>query len=444
MLVPAGAFGAGTVTLRVDAGVDGLVKSDRWVPVHVRIHDTSANRSADLVVSWGDVTLSRRVSVGAGSERAFELFVRSPEPREAIRISLESDGRSLAAADATVRVLDQAETVTLCIVPAAATVDTSGCSATLTPDALPHSLRGYEVVDRVRWPGGDAGVSPDRRDALRQREMLQRLDRSGDLSLVPQPARPVLASGLVPESARLAALVLGAYACALCAIGLVAVRRWPRTRHALAVLPIAAVTGSAAVAAIGHAGPGQAVQWHHSSLLQQIPGTSVSILTSRATAVFPARDSYAFEVPLADGALETLSTGTQGGRRENEDGVPSLTGSWPLGARQAFALEGFVAEQPLGVRTHGNRVEVTNRLAHPLDRCRFGDGFATRTVGRLDAGATIVGERTGDALGPLFICTMSDLPVMPHEASRPIDARGTTTVVAYGMPPASEEPTLTP
>src|SRR6185503_15477031 len=108
------------------------------------------------------------VTLSPGSRKTFELYLRTTDPRGAIDVRLQSDGRDLAAASAPVRVLGADDRVTVCVLAdAASLVDSTACTVTVLARALPRSPRGYEVADDVVWPGTRAGVTPEQDAALR-------------------------------------------------------------------------------------------------------------------------------------------------------------------------------------------------------------------------------------------------------------------------------------
>jgi hypothetical protein len=428
MGAPASARSADTLSVRAEAGLGGLVKSDRWVPVRIAVESAGPDAVADLEISWGDARVSRRVALASAGSRAMEIYVRTSHGESAVRVALRSDGRERHAVDVPVRVLDQDEMVTICIVPSG-TLDAPGCSAVLTPDTLPTSPRGYEAADAVIWPAGDVPLPRDRRDALEQWHALRALDRSGDLSLTPGPTRPSLGTGLPADTARRVTVAASVYAVCLLLTGLIAARLG--ASWAFAALMLMTSAGAAGAAWLGRLGPGHGIQLHHTSLLQQIPGTRASMLTSKGIAVFPALDAFQIELGASDSAVETAAAAGPPVQQVNEAGHPVLSGRFGLGARQPFAIEGIVRTQLLELTFEGTRARATNLIDRPLHDCRFGDGFEPRGIGHLPPGATAEAEQTGEGQGPVLTCRLAELPVPMMDSRYRVQNAGLTTVAVY-------------
>jgi hypothetical protein len=179
----------------------------------------------------------------------------------------------------------------------------------------------------------------------------------------------------------------------------------------------------------------------HSSLLQQIPGTTGSLLTVRGIVEFPAADRYALSVPLADGTIEAGTSSRRADELFGEDGSPMLRGTYGLGGRQAFTVEGVSDLQPLVVDESGGRARVANRSDRVLENCLFGDGFDGTAPAVLQPGASMTAGRHGDGTGPLVTCTLRDAPLVPFLADgRTVHSTGRTLVAAYRARPDDARP----
>jgi hypothetical protein len=433
LLAAASPSSAGTVAVRAVAGLGGIVKTDRSVPVRIVIDYSGPETTGELSVSWGDARITRRVVLASSGRQSFEVYLRSSEGEDAVHVRLSAPDAEPQSVNAPVRVLDQDEEVTLCIVSPGED-DTAGCSAALAADALPTSPRGYEAADHVIWLRDDVPLSPERGDALKQWSALRDLDRNGDLGVTPQPARPGLPPGLAAGSARLVTTLTGLYAAALLGIGLAVAVRREKAARAMVALTITIASGSAAAAALGRVGPGRSIRVHHSSLMQQIPGTGASVLTTRAIAVFPSADTFQLELAANDATLEVATASGRAEQELTDEGHPLLSGRFGLGGRQSFAVEAIVAMHPLDVTIEGTAVRATNVGNAPLYDCSFGDGFSARTVGTLPPGASVTAELVADGIGPVVTCTLPDMALPMVNARYPVERIGATTVVAYALP----------
>jgi len=440
-LVAASIAPARGATLDAAAGLGGLAKAGRWTPVTVSIASDREALEAELVVAWGDARLRRAVTLSPGARKAFELYVRTTDPRGAIDVRLQSAGRDLAVANAPVRVLGADDRVTVCVLAdAASPLDSTACTATVLARSLPLSPRGYEVADDLVWPGTHSGITPEQDAALRAWRSLEALDASGDLGATPQVSRPLVPRGL---PAALTAVVGGigvAYLAAL--LGSAALLRARRARLSRMAATLALITAGAcaAIAAIGRVGATRAVHVHHVTLLQQLPDTEASVLTVRAIAEFPAFDRFALRLPSADGTLETASARGIASGMLDADGFPVVGGVFGVAARQSFAGEAIVDARPLAIDERGSTITIENRSGRPLRNCRLGRGLAASTSGTLAPGAHIEATWTGGSdeapSGPVITCVSDEAPLPFTETQRPVVMHGETTIAAYRGTPA--------
>jgi hypothetical protein len=434
---------AADATLQASAGLGGVAKPGRWMPVLVSVTSSGGELAGDLTLEWGDVRLRRTLSLASPGTRTFELYVRTGEPSAVLHVRLRASGTELARADIPVRVLAPDEPAVVCVTSRSpGAITDPSCTASTTLDALPSSPRGYEVADAVVWPdvGGGTGAPPDslgrrmtagQRMALAQWQALRRLDATGDLSLAPQAARPTLARGLPASTAlALGAGVLAYLACVLVA-GIRLGARGPRTSRAYGAVALTLAAATAAALLVGRVGPARAVHVHHASLLQQIPDAGGSMLTSRGVVEYPAFSHYALRMPLTDATLEPAAASGRAEQAADADGRPLLEGTFGLAARQGFVVEGVTDVQPLRVAIDGRLVRVSNQMPVALTACRFGDGFVASGPERLEPGASAAAEWVGGGIGPMVTCTMPGLAAPFEAGDRPVTDVGSTIVAVY-------------
>jgi hypothetical protein len=434
VVAPTHANAADTLRVQASAGLGGIAKAGRWTPIHVTIENSDA-LTAELVISWGDATIRRKLALASPGKRAFDLYMRTAEVERTMHLRIASAGTVLHATEIPLQVLRQDEPVTLCALPAdGAAADTSACVATTTPDLLPRSLRGYEAADRVTWPAGERTLPDEQRNALDAWQQLRRLEEAGDLTLTPQPTRPSVRRGLDGRTAQALAGIATASVLCFTLGGLFFPRR--RTRLALVVgsLVVATIGAIVAVFGIGRLGPGRAISIQHASLLQQLPGRPASVLSISGIAQFPAFEDFTVSLANADASLEPASTSGRAQQLVDEDGHPILTGTFGLGSRKAFTAEAITDIQLLTVATDGRTTRLTNQSQTELRECRFAGGFSVRDVGVLKPGASVTAEQIEDFAGPLFTCTSAEPVVAFTELRRPVRMSGTTVVAVYRTP----------
>jgi hypothetical protein len=106
-----------------------------------------------------------------------------------------------------------------------------------------------------------------------------------------------------------------------------------------------------------------------------------------------------------------------------------------VAARQSFAAEALVGEQPLAVEEHDGTIAIQNRSPQTLRDCRLGRGLAAAAApATLAPGARIEASVTdGDeaATGPVITCVADEAPLLFTESQRPVVMHGATTIAAY-------------
>jgi hypothetical protein len=418
-------------TLKVTAGLGGLVKAGRWAPVRVEIDNPQGASSAELELHWGDAIVRRQIALASSGIRRFDLFIRTADAGSLIRATLRSHDREFVTEHA-VTVLAHDTPVTLCVNGVDGWLaDASRCTVTLTPQELPNSARGFEIVDEVITADDPRALPAATRSALDRWRSLSALEASGDLSLTPQVTRPTLLRGLAAASGGAVKMFAGVSIALLLLIGTTGATTRVAPWWVWLAFALVMVIGGGAALALGRVGPGSAIVVHHTSLLQQIAGTSGSLLTLRGVAEFPSDGAVHLRLPLDDAMLEAAAPSARAAHVIDDNGLPILSGRYGFGTRQAFTAEAVTDTQWLSVVERGDVVEVSNRTDGVLHDCRFGDGMSKSDAADLPARATVSATRRGETVGPLFTCTAPIPALTLAERSRPVDMIGTTTVVVY-------------
>jgi hypothetical protein len=397
--------------------------------VHIDVESRGGELSADLVVTWGDATLRRRVAIASAGRRRFELYLRTAETESVVRVRLDA-GKPIAV-EAPVTVVPHEEAVTLCIAtPDTPVTEPERCSVVLPPERLPRSLRAYEIVDEVVIARPVSALPGAERTALERWRSLRQLETSGDLTLTPQVTRPMLRRGLPPPSAAAVAVVAAICMAGLLIAGLIVGPRPPVSR-AWVAMGIVIAAGTSAALVIGRFGPGSSVRIHHTALVQQLPGATGSLLTLRGIAEFPANDTFHVRLPIDDSMIEPAAASGRAPQRVSDTGFAELAGTFGLGGRQMFTAEALLESQWLGVEGDDRTIHISNRSAVELRECRFAEGLSVKEVGTMAPGATVTAQRLGDVVGPLFTCTLLDSPVTLDDSQRDVDVIGSTRLVVY-------------
>jgi len=423
---------ASGVALSAEAGLGGLAKPGRWIPVRIVLRSQASALAGTLVVEWGSAVLRRPVQIATGATQTFELYLQTMEVGSAVSVRLESGGSEIASASAPVRTLRADERFVLCVGPSPA----NECTATQAASTLPRSVHGYDAADRVVWPGGDElMLRPEQQLALARWRALRALDESGSLGATDRPRSILPAVSRLSRTGPHVQAGLTAYLVALIGTGLLLARSRARPVVTLGALAAVIVAGSAAAMAAGKVGPGAAVVVHHATLVQQLAGARGSILTMQGAAVYPALDDFAVHALLDDASFETVvRQGEKAVRESDENGYPVIGGRFGLGDRQSFTLSGVSDYQPLALARRGQAIEVTNRSQDDLADCRFADGTVAPNDGLLPAGATASVALADPIIGPVITCSAPSVPVTFTETRRAVVSTGRTIVAAYIQP----------
>ena len=226
-----------TVTVKASAGLGGWCRPGRWAPVRVDVETrggTSAEAAAgEIVVEWGDARVRRAMTLASPSHKQVELYIRTADPRDSITVRVLVADRELATTVTPVRLVAPAEPLTVCV----AAVDTwstsaTACAATVNPESLPRSWRGYAAVDDVVWPSaGKPTLTAEQHIALDRWRVVQAIENAE--STVPSAGDVTPA----PHALRRASTAMLVYAAAL------GILVWPLNRirsRSLAVYPVIA------------------------------------------------------------------------------------------------------------------------------------------------------------------------------------------------------------
>jgi hypothetical protein len=416
--------------LRADAGLGGLARPGRWAPVRVEIDNAARDVTGEIVLEWGDARVRRAVEIAAPSRMAVEVYIRTADARGSIAVRLVANGAALASVDVPVRIVPDGDPLVVCAGNVPAPADGAApCTTTISPQALPQSMRGYVAADEVRLqPGAEAQLTPAQRTALQQWRAYAALNAGG---LLAQAPRAPLAAANVTGTNRPAAFAATAAVIAL----LCAAAVWTRlgALQSYGALAAAILIGVFVAALAGRIGPGSVVRLQHATTVQQIAGGS--IVTMRATVEYPAAGDFAIRVPRFDGELVARGASEQW---LDAEGDPLHRGTFGRGERETVELDGVSDYAPFEVSVDGVTVRVSSRSNTTLTGCTFPEGFSATDAGSLAPGASVSAKSTAPAAASFFSCT-AEPPVTFAEARFPVHAEG-ATVLSIMLPGPSPAP----
>jgi hypothetical protein len=427
---PTAGYAADAPMLRAEAGLGGLARPGRWVPVRISVDNDGSALQGELVVQWGDATVHRGVVLAAPSRSRFELYIRTPDVRDVITVRLQSKAIAVASIDVPVRVVPLENETTVCVTSAGAVAaDLDECTSSVPTEALPRSMRGYDAADRLLWRAGpEAVLASDQRIALERWRQYRQLQDADVPSRAPRPPSAAEGTAFTPSLRALSA-GFGLYVLAMVAAGVLTRTTRRRPLPMYAAITCVAVLGSSAALSAGRIGPASAVVVRHVSMLQELPRGG-SLISMRAVAEFPSFDTFHLRAGVADSSLESKST-PRSDVWFDDAGLPLLSGVHALGSSEEFTLEGIVDFSPLQVERRPGVVRVTNTASVDLHDCGLSDGFSVQHLGTLAAGRTLETEERQAENTPFFTCELLALPVEFVEGTHPVKVEGTTVVAAY-------------
>lgn len=419
--------------LEAQAGLGGLGRPGRWVPVRIQIDNADRDLSGELLVEWGDARLHRAVDIAAPSRSEVEVYVRTTDVRGSMAVSLISHGERIAGAAVPIRMAADDQPLTVCVGGAVLESNAQACTVIVPPETLPRSMRGYDAADEVRWEAGPQLLIPEQRAALRRWRAYHAVESQNLLSLAPRALWNGTADAAIPRSIALAVAVEMATLVVACWL-------WARSRgpalRAYATLAGAVVVGTTVSMAAGRGGPGSTVIVRHASTVQQV--ADGSLVSMRGTIEYPAYDNYAVRVESADGAL-TRRRGTRSEQWSDSGGRPVLRGVQGRGYGEEVDVEAAVASAPFAVTSLGTTVRVTNVSGATLTDCRFPDGFSRAEVGTLAPDDSTEARAVRPVEDPFFVCTSAVVPLTFSDDRFPVRTQGKTLVyVPLPMQAATE------
>lgn len=401
--------------LSVQAGLNGIVRPGRWVPVTVTVTTGPSDITGRLIVEWGSARAFREVSLAAPSTRRFEFFLRTGDVRDRIGVRLEAAGATPALADTAVTVIDAEDVVTLCIGDAQSG---SRCTLTLPAADVPTSYRALDGVDAIVGRDSATGRS---REVIQRWAALRRLEITGNSA----PAAGALPStGAAPHPASRGLW----YAAAMLLLGGATPlwRRRPLTAYAVLVSTVGA--GVAIALMLGTRMP---VTIRHASVAESFVGVSGSAVSTHVAIALPGTPGTLTVADPEATAPDRSITGDVDDERFDESGALVLARGGRLGQTVGTRIAAWTPSNVLAGTATPSGVRVTNVSSEPLSDCLLPAGFSPARVDTLAAGSSIDGQPDGTEVDPVAVCRSNTFPLALHYPGTSIEARGTTSLVLH-------------
>ncbi|HXD75600.1 MAG TPA: hypothetical protein VN628_17765, partial [Vicinamibacterales bacterium] len=335
---------ADAAVLRAEAGLDGLGRPGRWLPVRVMIDARTDDVRGELIAEWGRSHVRRRVLVPAPSRREFDLYIRTGDVRDVVVVRLEENGRETGRVTVPVQVVGGDEPTT----------------ATIRAGRVPRSWRGYDAADTVVFDAGVSALQPDEQNAW---AFWRALRNAGDIDRALPATQPVAAAAF--PSARITGVTI-VYFGAIAAVAVFFGSRRRTARWAYVALAAAVAGGSAAAWARGRSA---AVVLRHQTVAEQFEGTALTLVDMNATVQYPSDGEYSLQATVTDGVLDPVPGSSTDETRLDADGYPLFERRGGLGTVDAFTLEATSAARTFDIRREASRVRIVNVSTTTLEGC---------------------------------------------------------------------------
>jgi len=393
--------------LTAEAGLDGVGRPGRWLPVRVTIDARTEDINGDLVAEWGRARVRRALILPAPSRVEFDLYIRTGDVRDVVLVRLEQGGRETSRVTLPVRIVG-VEDQTALTVPAG---------------RWPHSWRGYDAADALMFDTGDAPSARSDRDAL---ALWRALRDAGDADRALPAAEPVPPASSPASHAATTAIL---YTIAIAAVPLLVRRGRSRVLLLYPAIALVVAGGSAAAWATGRS---SAIVVRHQSFAEQFEGAATTLVSMRATAQYPADEDFSLRADTMDGVLDGVSSSASGDEtRLDAEGRPMLDHRAGLGSTESFSVEATSGFRAFDVTHDGPRTRIVNVSTAALDRCEFPPAFSTAAADRLAPGQSIESSSVITGPDPIVACRFAGAPLAFTEPHHAVTTSGSTLVVYH-------------
>jgi hypothetical protein len=382
------------VTLSARAGVGGIARPGRWLPVDVVLASDTGGTTTELRVEWGDAVALRTITVEAGTQHV-ALLLRAIAASPVVHVSMTSDAAPTVI-DVPVELASLEDPLTLCV----GDVGNRPCTVRVSDDAAPATWRGFDVADFVVWPSAPLSLH---RDATRAFDTWRAMRWLGDRG-PSDPVSPPFDSttpGVSSVTTRLAILGLVTWL-------LTSVATWRRAPVALALaVPVLAAFAAAVILSPLALARDNVTAMSMTGVVHQFANTAQSTVSAKANLEHSSAAPLWVHVPLHDATLAASGPATtRSVSAEDRDGHAVYAATAGLGTRKRLNLDGTIDENWLNVAESVTGVWLRNQARFPLNDCHW-SGSLTNAIGTLAAGATFVTHpASAPVSGDTIVCTL--------------------------------------
>lgn len=383
----------GDVTVRAAAGLGGIARAGRRMPVTVTVESAGAAFTGTVEATLDNQRVTRDVVLTGVGRRSLELYLIAPDTDTAtVRVRLSAGG---TAVDVPVRIVPGDAPFTLCVAAAGVAPPGFSCTVSMEAAALPVSWRGLEAADDMVWaPAARAALPAEQRLAVARAIAVRTWNSSTNMAPAARPLPP--ADGLRGNP------VLPLFVLLLAA----AVAAAPRLSRRPAVLY--ATTGlligiaSAAALADGRLGSGARLQVRETIVVRTGDGLAGAQLLARGRAIFPAAGPYTAAASLEDAEATVQAPA----RAATAARAGTIRGAAAKRAALEYGVDGFYAEGPVRISWNGAHAIITNTLSTPLTACAATGVVSSTPAVTIAPGASVQIPLSDDTVDPVLTCDM--------------------------------------
>ena len=410
--------------LSARAGVGGVARPGRWLPVEITISGDATAHQGVLRVEWGDAVVLRDIAISAGAPQHVTVFLRAIAAEPTVHIAL-IEQTTTASLDVPVELAPLEDALVLCV--GVTTVPT--CTVRVAEDAVPTIWRGFDVADTVVWPEAARSAQADAARALATWRAMRWLGDAG-------PADPVMP----PLDGRTPALAVATTRLLLFALVvtvLSAIAAATRARLIIAVgVPLAVgLAAGTYLLSPSLAARSDVTAMQLTGVVHQFAGTAQSTLSAKGEIEHANAATLTLQPTLSDATLATTSSGaTRSLSLEDRDGRAQYRATAGLGARRRVTLDGTIDAEWLAVTLDDTARTIENRSPVTLSDCHW-RGASADAIGTLPPGGRVAIDRGRVvADGDTIACTLpSDWLVWTTSDAR-VTLRGQTHFVFHFWP----------
>ena len=420
MAAPSHLWAADAPTMSVRAGVGGIARPGRWLPVEIDVRTNDAPFRGTVTVAWGAAISRRDVLIAAADRVRVSAFVRTIAASPGVRVSLIAPtGRIVATIDTPLTLVPTDAFATLCVgdVPAA-----EDCTTRLAPHEVPTNARAFEFADRILWAGEAEGSAPARA-AVALARAAHWWRESGAVDPVVAP----FDTG--SRSADRTSALLGLYIALLVAV--TATAAWRRAPAPL-LLGLPLLTALGALLFVSRSPRDLDIQG--ASFVHQFAGVPQSIVVMNGEIEHPGAGSLDLMPELTDASVDVVRSAEDMDSASSSDGRAMYRHTAGRGVRQRFEINGTLDAAWLRVTRTPEGLDVVNDSPFVLTTCEL-RSVGPSALGDLQPGGSVrIAESALPTPGDEIVCRLPASWLGWSAANLQVRQRGTAFLL-FHVPP---------